>query len=183
MHAGKISLVGVSQKSGKNIRWHYFFAGGTEPVPKELLYREVGECCQEHISKLAKVVLKCVETFPHHTCYKKALTKQGCKALDLDLSNILQFFGYPKDWLSTLPESSFDDALTYFRDSADGVSINEIKKISDLPKARKKSRTTTNFENKFIRSLIKQLETTETSKSGSQLIGEAILGFEENDRD
>lgn len=52
---GPVSLVGMSDQSRK---WRFTFAGTAEPVPANLLNRDVADCCLEHLAKLAQAILK-----------------------------------------------------------------------------------------------------------------------------
>lgn len=60
---GRASVVGTGGKRGK--LWSYRFAGNHEPVPPELLHREVSDCCREHVGKLANIILDCIRVFPY----------------------------------------------------------------------------------------------------------------------
>ena len=83
---GRIFLVGAPRRHADGtLVWIYRFVGNDEGVPASLIYRDVVDCCLEHVAKLATIVLDFANEFPFHSCYRCALTPEGLASLALDL--------------------------------------------------------------------------------------------------
>lgn len=154
---GRISLVGTSLGSG---RWSYRFAGNVDPVPPALLYRDVADCCHEHVSLLARIVLACSEAFPYQTCPRRALTPAGLEALHLSLEDVEKVLGFPKGWTEIGDPLSFDRRIAVLREHVDGVDFAALKRLADwrvkpAPPAVEPSSV---LSEQLLTSLVRQLE-------------------------
>src|SRR6185312_15819380 len=58
---GPISYVGGATLTGG---WSYRFVSLQTTVPKELIGRDIAECCAHHLCKLAHLLLACFRAFP-----------------------------------------------------------------------------------------------------------------------
>jgi hypothetical protein len=156
---GRISTVGVAlPKKGKRRRWLRKFAGTADPVPTELLNRDVVECCREHLAKLARVVLVCAETFPHHSCPRQALTSDGMGALGFTLCEVEVALGFPRGWSEMLDESERTRCLEVFQRHVDPVDFAVIRRIA-RPRARLGANAEADpFGEIFSSSLVHQIE-------------------------
>jgi hypothetical protein len=122
---GRISLVGIALQpsiSGRRSRWSYRFAGTAEPVPPELLNRDIVDCCCEHLAKLAKMVLRFSDQFSFHGCPSRALTPEGIKALGIDIDEAFAALGYPGSGLGTPRPGTTPDSSALLR----GMSTRSI---------------------------------------------------------
>jgi hypothetical protein len=124
---GPVSLVGTRNKSG---RWYHMFAGTLQPVPKSLLNRDVADCCFEHLSKLARTILRFAEVFPFHSCPARALTPEGVEALGINLNSIEAALGFPPEFSSVRPEGTIADRTRLYRRYVDEVRFDEIQRIA-----------------------------------------------------
>ncbi|MFZ6735400.1 hypothetical protein ACO0LG_25995 [Undibacterium sp. Ji42W] len=93
---GQISTVGI--KTGN--RWSFRFAGNIDAVPEELLHRDVADCCVEHLSKLAKIVLACAEKFLFHVCPKQAISIEGGQTLQISVADIAETLCFEASWIA-----------------------------------------------------------------------------------
>lgn len=124
---GRISTVGI--KIGKH--WSFRFAGNAEVVPDELLHRDVADCCVEHLSKLAKLILACAEQFPFHSCPRRALSIDGMRALQMSLADVAETLGFDAGWnLAGEDEISLDAQLRLLSEYVDGVDFVSIRKLA-----------------------------------------------------
>ena len=130
---GRISMVGtMTRNPAGHSSWTYRFAGYESPVPAALLHRDVAECCLEHLSKLARVVLACAEAFPFHSCPRRAITPEGLLELGLELETIEQSLGLPLGFAarSTLPEAQ---VFRMLQKHFDAVDFEAIRRIAAYP--------------------------------------------------
>ena len=109
--------------------WIYRFAGNEDEVPPELIQLDVYECCLEHLSKLATYVLAFADASPFYSCYRRVLTREGLKTLGLELSDIVQFLGFPRVWaeVADIPEENIRILL---QKQFDGVDFDTIRRIA-----------------------------------------------------
>lgn len=125
---GRVSLVGTSDQDRK---WRFMFAGTVEPVPSSLLNCDLGDCCLEHLAKLARAVLRVAQAFPYHSCPAQALTPTGIAALGLDLNKVEAALGFPAVVSAVRPEGSIEDVTRLYRRYVDTVDFDEIRRIAD----------------------------------------------------
>ena len=128
---GRISMVGVQKLDGSGqLFWSYRFAGNKENlVPTQLLHRDVVECCREHLSKLATIILEFADAFPYHSCLCRAVTPEGLNALNLQLSDIEKILGFPNGWV-TIAGIPQKELFRILRGHFNGVDFEEIKRIT-----------------------------------------------------
>ena len=133
---GEISLVGaLVEDPNQRIRTVYYFASNAILVPEQLAGHDVVFCCFEHLGKLAKIILEFSKVFPEHSCYRRAVTREGLKKLDLNNSDILKFLGYSKDWAAAAKGIPYPEVCRILRDQLDGVDFENIERIANnLPK-------------------------------------------------
>jgi hypothetical protein len=127
---GRISLVGSSLGSGRSCRWSYCFAGNADPVPPALLYRDVADCCREHVAKLANIVLACTEVFPYQTCPRLALTPAGVESLQLSLYDIEESLGFPRGWTEIGDSVCRDRRVYVLREHVDGLDFATLRRLA-----------------------------------------------------
>ncbi len=126
---GRISIVGASDSAGNT---RHMFAGTVESVPIALLNREVADCCLEHLSKLAHLMLRFSDDFFFHACPARALTPEGIVALKIDLDAVEAVLGFPPQVSTNRPETfSTEDRLRLYRRFIDPVDFEEIRRIAD----------------------------------------------------
>lgn len=126
---GRVSVVGSGGRSGRRLHWTYCFAGNSEPVPPELRGRDVAHCCREHVAKLASLVLRCMEAFPHHCCPALALTPAGVDALELSLEDVEEALGFPRGFTDLGPASR-EDRIRLLQRHVDGVDRTAIDRMA-----------------------------------------------------
>lgn len=127
---GRISLVGIRKGQGPDRYWSYRFAGTVDRVPPELLNRDVVEVCDEHLAKLAGVVLSCIERFPFDSCPRLAITAEGVEALQLSMTELAVLAGLPGEWGSAASGIPYEHQLRILREQVDGLDIDELKRVS-----------------------------------------------------
>ncbi len=156
---GRISTVSVLlSKKGKRRRWLRKFAGTADPVPAELLNRDVVKCCREHLAKLARAILACADAFPYHCCPRRALTSAGMCALGFALDEVAVALGFPKEWIEVLDEAERHHCLEVFQRHVDAVDFAAIKRIA-CPRSQPHTNTEADpFGEIFSSSLVRQIE-------------------------
>lgn len=126
---GRVSIVGTA---GADRKWRYMFAGNAQPVSPDLLKRDVGDCCLEHLAKLAKTVLRLADDFPYQSCPARALTPEGVEALKLDLDEVeAVILGLPPAWSAARPVMVIEDRTRIYQRYVDAVDFDEIRRIAD----------------------------------------------------
>lgn len=126
---GRVSVVGSSSRGGGRSRWTYYFAGTVDPVPRELLNRDVADCCREHVAKLAALVLRCIDTFPHNCCPTLALTPEGVDALELSLDDVDVALGLPRGYTQVRPFSR-DERISLLQRQVDGLDFEVLHRLA-----------------------------------------------------
>lgn len=121
---GRINAIGT--RTGRC--WSYRFAGNAHPVPPQLLQRDVSECCHEHVSKLATLILTCTDAFPYHACPRRALTPEGIHALQISIEDIEELLGFPRGW--TEPISDPTSRIFILREHVDGLDLDSIRRLA-----------------------------------------------------
>ena len=128
---GYISTVGIEKLDGSGRSfWSCRFAGNENSVPVPLLHRDVAECCREHLSKLATVVLECADAFPYHSCPRRAVTPEGLNTLGLELSDIEEILGFPRGWIVIVGIAQ-EELFRILQGHFDGVDFEGIKRIAE----------------------------------------------------
>jgi hypothetical protein len=156
---GRISTVGVLlSKKGKRRRWLRKFAGTANPVPAELLNRDVVECCREHLAKLACAILACADAFPYYCCPRRALTPAGMRALGFTLDEVAIALGFPKEWIEVVDEAERHHCLEVFQRHVDAVDFAAIRHIAH-PRSRPRANSEADpFGEIFSSSLVRNIE-------------------------
>lgn len=159
---GRISMVGTpSTDSERNSFWCYRFAGNKWAVPAQLLHRDVVECCSEHLSKLACIVLACAEAFPYHCCPRRAVTPEGLEALGLNFSDIESILGLPKGStdVAGIPKNHVYRIL---QNHLDGVDFEEIQRVADNKPERTSTLATPSdqLNKKLAHALVNSIESS-----------------------
>ena len=98
-------------------------------VPKQLIGRDVIECCREHLGKLATIVLACADAFPLHSCPRSAVTVEGLRELCLELSDIEKMLGFPRGW-TDVPDMGYPERVRILQEQFDGVDFQRIGAIA-----------------------------------------------------
>jgi hypothetical protein len=125
---GRVSVVGSRVAGGK---WRYMFAGTADPVPTNLLNRDVGDCCLEHLAKLASAILRFANAFPYHSCPARALTTEGVLALGLDLDRLEESVGIPLEFSAVRPPMPIEARLRLLSRYVDSVDFEAIDRIAN----------------------------------------------------
>lgn len=159
---GRISIVGTSGPLGTRGRWIYRFAGNEDRVPQSLLHRDIVQCCREHVAKLARVVLACMEKFPFHTCPARAISREGMATLGLSLADIENALGLPRGWteVGNPDEIEMDQRFALLQRQVDGVDVCAIRQLAKWKPRRKISAETPSnrLSQDFAIALVTQLE-------------------------
>ena len=174
---GRISLAGTRIGFGNRRRWTYRFAGTADSVPPELLQRDVTDCCMEHVSKLARVVLACTQQFPFHTCPRQAITPDGMEALQLSMVDLGSALGLPSGWVEAGQVIPLEPQLRLLREHVDGLDFDALKRLARR-KARKPLATPgshTALGGELLTHLVAQLEGARQKVDAPTLIGEMML--------
>ena len=109
--------------------WIYRFVGNDQGVPTSLIYRDVVDCCLEHVSKLAAIVLEFTDRFPFQACYRYAMTPEGLESLDFDLPDVLTFFGFENN-TREMWRGNRRETLRSLREKIDGVDFQAIQRLA-----------------------------------------------------
>jgi hypothetical protein len=126
---GRVSVVGSGSRGGGRSHWTYYFAGTADPVPAELLNRDVVECCREHVAKLAALLLRCIDNFPHHCCPTLALTPEGVDALGLSLDDVDEALGLPRGYTAIGPFSR-NERISMLQRQVDGLDFAVLRRLA-----------------------------------------------------
>ena len=127
---GRVSVVGTGGLlAGGEKYMSYQFAQYQNSVPEQLIGRDVIKCCQEHLGKLATIVLACAETFPFHSCPRRAVTVEGLRELCLELSDIVRMLGFPSGWTDVL-DIPYKERVRILQEQFDGVDFERIRAIA-----------------------------------------------------
>jgi hypothetical protein len=126
---GRVSVVGSGSRRGGRSRWTYYFAGTVDPVPAELLNRDVVDCCREHVAKLAALVLRCIDSFPHNCCPTLALTPEGVDALGLALDDVDEALGLARGYTAVGPFSR-DERIHMLQRQVGGLDFEVLQKLA-----------------------------------------------------
>lgn len=158
---GRTSMVGTACRddSGRSF-WSYRFAGNNSPVPTQLLQRDVVDCCREHLSKLATIILTCADAFPFHSCPRRAVTPEGLKTLKLELSDIEEILGFPKGYtdVAGIPQ---EEIFRILQRHFDGVDFEAIRRIARYTPEQDTTSTTPSdrLSNELAQILVNSIET------------------------
>ncbi len=155
---GRVSVVGSTSTSGRKRRWSYRFAGNEDRVPAILLHRDVAECCREHVSKLAKIILDCTDVFPHHSCPRRALTAEGIAALKLSLEDIEETIGLPRGWTKIDDPAGETRRIEALRDEVDGLDFVSLNRIARWKPRDPVTGSSAPLHEDVLTSLVEQLE-------------------------
>lgn len=128
--AGRVSLTGARAGGGRSAVWTYRFVGVVTQVPGELKGVDAADACSEHLAKLARILLACIDAFPYHSCPSMALSPAGVNALGLNVGDMFRRL--------ELPYVNVDDelALRVLREQVDPVDVAAIRKVA-FPRRRR----------------------------------------------
>lgn len=101
-HEGPVSYVGGAMLGTPH--WSYRFAGNREAVPDSLRGVDVGAACADHLVKVARLLLDCVQAFPFACCPVAAVTPEGMAAMSYSLADVGTALGLPLGYLEVAPE-------------------------------------------------------------------------------
>lgn len=158
----RICMVGTESRDGSGRSfWSYRFGRNGRPVPTQLLHRDVAECCREHLSKLAIIVLAFADAFPFHSCPRRAVTLEGLKTLGLQLSDIEKMTGLSSGWtdVAGIPQ---EELFRILQRHFDGVEFEEIRRIAEYTQERAATPSTPSdrLSHKMARALVNNIETS-----------------------
>jgi hypothetical protein len=182
---GKISIVGSGGRSRGRLRWTYCFAGTAEPVPRELLHRDVVDCCREHLAKLAALTLRCVGQFPYHTCPTLALTPEGVDALGLSLDDVDEALGLVRGYTGVGPFNRAE-RIHMLQRQMDGLDFDRLRKLALWkPRPRVADESPSARLSQSLRtSLVNQLERRRTRPTaGAPVLTALAIEIIQNDKD
>jgi len=156
---GRVSVVGSASRRNGRFRWSYRFAGAKEPVPDELLHRDVAECCREHLAKLARVVLACGDRFPFAACPRRALTQAGIRSLGITIEDVEELLGFPRGWTDVGRADEEESRLQELQRHVDGVDFRAITRLSRARHCdRTKVEEASDIGQHLLGSIVDQLE-------------------------
>lgn len=124
---GRVAIAGSSYDTASGTVRINCFAGTSEPIPESLRYRNVADCCREHVGKLASLILRTAEAFPFHSCPRRALTAGGIKALGIKLEDIESALGLPVGFAAMHP---LEESLRLLSKQVDGVDFETIELLA-----------------------------------------------------
>lgn len=158
---GRVSMVGtLGRDDGGQPFWSYRFAGNEDPVPSQLLQRDIAECCREHLGKLATIILAFADAFPLHSCPRRAVTPEGLKTLGLRISDIEVMLGLPRGTVGAtdIPQQ---EVYRILQGHFDGVDFEEIRRIADYTPERDTTLSTPSDQlaDEMARALVDGFET------------------------
>jgi hypothetical protein len=163
---GRVSVVGSASRRNGRFRWSYRFAGGMEPVPAELLHRDVAECCREHLAKLARVILACGDRFPFATCPRRALTPAGIRSLGITIEDVEELLGFPRGWTDAGQAEAHESRLRALQAHVDGVEFRTIERLSQVrSRDRASASRSSDFGEHLLVSLVDELEARRARRS------------------
>lgn len=127
---------------------------------------------------------RAVATFPHHTCFRMALTPAGLRALGLSLEDLEEALGYPRGWMEAGSAINYEQRLRLLRESVDGVDFSAIRRLANWrPPTPKPLETPSSvLSEQILRNLVRQLEGPQRYVSTPDLAAELIYG-DDPDRD
>lgn len=124
--AGRVSIMGASWSGDR--RWTYRFVSGKLSVPEEIEKLNIADACLEHVAKLARISIACIESFPFHSNPRRAMTPEGVRALAINLDAIDAVLGFPHGW--TRGFEPIDERIRVLRDHFDGPDECLLAKIA-----------------------------------------------------
>jgi hypothetical protein len=123
---GPVSYVGGARIDGG---WTYRFAGSREAVPKELLGRDICDCCAEQIVKLAKMLLSYSRCFPFDACPARAFTEEGMAALGYSFTDVEDALGLPRGY-TQVANIPVPEKLRILSREIEPLDIVELERIT-----------------------------------------------------
>ncbi len=133
---GRVSILGQGSTTRRSSHW---FASGQIVVPECLREVEVADACRMHLARLARLTLHFADAFPAWSCPHRALTRDGIRALalDLDLDDLDVALGYERGF-SNIDGFSLEDRLGILRRHFDDVDFDGIRRLSKLRPRRRR---------------------------------------------
>ncbi|MGB6008122.1 hypothetical protein [Castellaniella sp.] len=173
---GRVSLVGTRDPKPGGSHWVFRFAGNSDKVPRELIHRDVDDCCIEHVAKLAALVLKCCERFPYHVSAWRALTPDGIQELGLSIHDICVAAGLPKEWAHADGGPPKEVVLRILRESIDDLDFRFLRRLAN---GRREGRTAdaipSDLGEDLLQRMVSHLEGPSRTLNMAEVAGELVL--------
>ena len=137
-----VELRNFSQKAGRvrfesmgsgleRSTYRHVFRDGSIKVPEEVGRIDALDACRLHLAKIACVVLAGMDTFPYHTCPRKAVSPAGIAALGLNTDELDQHLGYPRGFSRSLGDGEMQSFfLAKHFDEVDREAIEFLTNFS-----------------------------------------------------
>lgn len=124
---GTVSIVGGALLSGG---WTYRFVGLDGELPRQLIGRNIGACCADHLVKLAQILRSCAQALPYHCCPARAFTEDGMAALGYSFADVEASLGLPPGYteVAGIPAKEKLRILSREVEPLDADTINRIAK-------------------------------------------------------
>lgn len=125
---GPVSYVAGSTRDGGVT--YRFVSVGTR-VPACLVGRDIGDCCAEHLQKLATLVLNYYREYPFNACIAQALSVEGMAALEFTLADVEVLLGFPSGYVQG-PAEKFPvaETLRILRGEVDGIDVADLERLA-----------------------------------------------------
>lgn len=123
---GPVSYIGGSMLDGG---WSYRFVGQLEPVPGELTGRDICECCADHLTKVARLILECHREFPFDSCPGRAFTEEGMKALGYSMADVESALGLPPGYIDVV-DFSIAEKLRVLSREIEPLDIEDLERLA-----------------------------------------------------
>lgn len=124
---GPVSLVGGSLPNG---RWTYRFVGIEGSIPSELIGRDVIDCGAEHLTKLAKLLLRYFEEYPLHSCVGRAMSEEGMRVLQYNLDDLERYLGFPEGYITSVPGIPTAEKLRLLQRELEPLDVQELERLA-----------------------------------------------------
>ncbi|HZG08725.1 MAG TPA: hypothetical protein VEZ70_07095 [Allosphingosinicella sp.] len=137
-----VELRNFSQKAGRvrfesvgfgvdRSTYRHIFRDGSIKVPEEVGRIDALDACRLHLAKVAGVVIGCMDTFPFHTCPRRAVSPAGIAALCLDTDELDASLGYPRGYSRSLGNGELQSFfLGKHFDEVDRETIEYLANVS-----------------------------------------------------
>jgi hypothetical protein len=153
----------VSYLSGSFDRspWSFHFVDQSGEMPGSLAERDLRECCAEHLSKLAGLMVECFERFPFHACPGHAYTEDGMKALGYSRTDAVVAAGFPPAWADAGASIPVGEFLRILSREIEPLDVEELRRLAngDFRRGEEKlviPRTASNFVRSLAANLSRQ---------------------------
>jgi len=124
---GPVSLVGGARLDG---RWSYRFVGIDKSIPAELIGRDVVDCCAEHLTKLAKVVLGYFHEYPFFSCPSRAVSEEGMRALQYSFVDLERYLGLPEGFITSAVDVPPAEKLRLLQRELEALEVEALERLA-----------------------------------------------------